>query len=81
MFYTLKSSTSTIFHTDSRELAFEWAEEQISNNEAEWVVGVSSEAEAFEWVNKNDGFDRWGNLLDKKVVELELSKQTEKERV
>ena len=81
MFYTLKSSTGTIFHTDSRELAFEWAEEQINNNEAEWVVGVSSEAEAFEWVNKNDGFDRWGNLLDKKVVELELSKQTEKERV
>ena len=79
MFYTLKSSTGTIYHTDSRELAFEWAGEQISNNEAEWVIGVSSEAELFEWVNKKDDFDRWGDLLDKKVIEL--LKQTEKERV
>ena len=79
MFYTLKSSTGTIYHTDSRELAFEWAGEQISNNEAEWVIGVSSEAELFEWVNKKDDFDRWGDLLDKKVTEL--LKQTEKERV
>ena len=81
MFYTLKSSTGTIFHTDSRELAWEWAGEQINENGADWVIGVSSEAEAFEWINKNDSFDRWGDLLDKKVVELELSKQTEKERV
>ena len=79
MFYTLKSSTSTIFHTDSEELAFEWVEEQISENGAEWVVGVSSEAELFEWINKNDSFDRWDDLLNKKVVEL--LKQTEKERV
>ena len=79
MFYTLKSSTGTIYHTDSRELAFEWAGEQISNNEAEWVIGVSSAAELFEWVNKKDDFDRWGDLLDKKVTEL--LKQTEKERV
>lgn len=79
MFYTLKSSTGTIYHTDSEELAFEWVEEQISENEADWVVGVSSEAELFEWINKNDSFDRWDDLLNKKVVEL--LKQTEKERV
>ena len=79
MFYTLKSSTGTIFHTDSRELAYEWAAEQVNENGAEWVVGVSSEAEIFEWINKNDSFDRWGYLLDKKAVEL--LKQTEKERV
>lgn len=81
MFYTLKSSTGTIFHTDSRELAWEWAGEQINENGADWVIGVSSEAEAFEWINKNDSFDRWGDLLDKKVAELERLKQTEKERV
>ena len=79
MFYTLKSSTGTIYYTDSEELAFEWAGEQISNNEADWVVGVSSEAELFEWINKNDSFDRWDDLLNKKVIEL--LKQTEKERV
>ena len=58
MFYTLKSSKGTIYHTDSEELALDWAEEQISENEADWVVGVSSEAELFEWINKNDSFDR-----------------------
>lgn len=79
MFYTLKSSKGTIYHTDSEELACDWAEEQISENEADWVVGVSSEAELFEWINKNDSFDRWDDLLNKKVVEL--LKQTEKERV
>lgn len=79
MFYTLKSSKGTIYHTDSEELAFGWVEEQISDNGADWVVGVSSEAELFEWINKNDSFDRWDDLLNKKVVEL--LKQTEKERV
>ena len=79
MFYTLKSSKGTIYYTDSEELAWDWVDEQISKNEADWVVGVSSEAELFEWINKNDSFDRWDDLLNKKVVEL--LKQTEKERV
>ena len=79
MFYTLKSSTSTIYHTDSRELAYEWAREQVNENEADWVVGVSAEAEVFEWINKNDSFVRWGDWLDKEAAKL--LKQTEKERV
>ena len=79
MFYTLKSSKGTIYHTDSRELAYEWASEQVNENGADWVVGVSSEAEAYEWINKNDSFVRWGDRLDKEAAEL--LKQTEKERV